>query len=161
LIERRLLVVAEIPKNAAAKLEGQASRADTSEPTSEVGEGHYAAYEEHARTLRTWLVAYGIGGPVLILSQAEVWKRLAASGSLRLIASLFLSGVVLQVVLAAVNKSAMWACYYGELEPAYKSTRRYKIGLWLSERYLIDFLFDIAGMFLFAYATYLCFAALL
>ena len=153
--------MAKIRKGTAAKVVGHVSPANPAEPTSEGGTGHYAAYEEHARTLRTWLVAYGIGGPVLILSQAEVWKRLAASGSLRFIASLFLSGVVLQVILAAVNKSAMWACYYGELESAYQSTRRYKIGLWLSERYLIDFLFDIAGMFLFAYATYLCFAALL
>jgi hypothetical protein len=99
--------------------------------------------------------------PVLILSQAEVWKRLAASGSLRLIAGLFLSGVVLQVILAAINKSAMWACYCGELDPAYQSTRGYKVGRWLSERYQIDFLIDITGMCLFAYATYLCFTTLL
>jgi hypothetical protein len=128
---------------------------------SDGGDGHYAAYEEHARTLRTWLVAYGIGGPVLILSQADVWKRLAASGSLRLIAGLFLSGVVLQVILAAINKSAMWACYYGELEPSYQSTRRYKFGRWLSEQYSIDLVVDLAGMCLFAYATYRSFAALL
>src|SRR5438105_15853414 len=97
--------------------------------TPDDGEGHYAAYAEHARTLRTWLVAYGIGGLVLILSQDSLWKRLAASGTLPLIAGLFLCGVALQVVLAAVNKSAMWAVYYGEIEPSYQKTRRHKFGL--------------------------------
>jgi hypothetical protein len=157
--------MAELQTNAATPREGQISSAPSAKSnsllTAEPGEGHYAAYEEHARTLRTWLVAYGIGGPVLILSQAAVWQRLATSGSLRLIAGLFLTGVVLQVVLAAINKSAMWACYYGEVEPDFQYTWRYRVGRWLSERYAIDLLFDIVGMCLFAYATYRCFAALL
>ena len=157
--------MAEIQTHSATPSEGQNSSAANTEPNSllasEPGAGHYAAYEEHARTLRTWLVAYGIGGPVLILSQAAVWQRLARSGSIRLIAGLFLTGVVLQVVLAAINKSAMWACYFGEVDPDFQSTRRYRVGRWLSERYAIDFLFDTIGMCLFAYATYRCFAALL
>lgn len=131
-----------------------------SEPFSDGGAGHYAAYEEHARTLRTWLVAYGIGAPVLILSQEAVWKQLTASGSLPLIAGLFLGGVVLQVILAAINKSAMWACYFGEIDPKYVGTRRYKFGLWLSERYIIDFACDLVSMGLFAWATYESFVAL-
>ena len=101
--------------------------------------------------------------PAGVVSGKSGFKHglLAASGSLRLIASLFLSGVVLQVVLAAINKSAMWACYRGELDPECQSKRSYKVGRWLSERYEIDFFVDVAGMCLFAYATYRCFAALL
>ena len=134
---------------------------DEPEDTSDDGEGHYLAYLEHARTLRTWLVAYGIGGPVLILSQDSLWKRLAASGHLSMIAALFLCGVALQVLLATTNKNAMWAVYYGELEPKYQATRRYKLGLWLSSQYAIDFLCDFASLALFAYATYQCCVALL
>jgi hypothetical protein len=121
--------------------------------------GYYAVYEEHARTLRTWLVAYGIGGPVLILSQEAVWKQITKIGSLPLIAKLFLGGVVLQVVLAAVNKSAMWALYCGEVDREYAKTKRYKVGSWLSERYIIDLALDLSSMVLFAWATYECFVA--
>jgi hypothetical protein len=133
----------------------------TGTPPVDDGEGHYLAYLEHARTLRTWLVAYGIGGPVLILSQDSLWKRLMASGHLPRIATLFLIGVALQVFLAAVNKNAMWAVYYGTIEPSYKQTYRYKIGEWLSSQYTIDFALDLATMILFAVATYRCFIVLL
>ena len=38
----------------------------------------YKAYEEHAKTLRTWLVAYGIGAPVVFLTNEQLSKRLLA-----------------------------------------------------------------------------------
>lgn len=41
----------------------------------------YAVYEEHSKTLRTWLVAYGIGAPVLFITNDKVWKAIASSGS--------------------------------------------------------------------------------
>ena len=129
--------------------------------TEDDGSEHYAAYEEHAKTLRTWLVAYGIGGPVLIISQDAVWKRLSESGALREIAACFLGGVGLQVILAAVNKSAMWACYFGEIDPKYRSTIRYSFGVWLSEQYAIDFVCDVVAMALFGWATYRCFTSLI
>lgn len=122
--------------------------------------GHYSAYEEHAKTLRAWLVAYGIGGPVLIVTQEPVWRKLASSGHLRTTAVLFLLGVALQVLLAALNKSAMWACYFGELEPDFKRRRRYRFAHWLAERYSIDLICDLSAICLFGAATYLAFDAL-
>lgn len=127
---------------------------------SDDGSGHYTAYEEHARTLRTWLVAYGIGAPVLILSQDKLWEKLAAAGSLRFIAMLFLTGVALQVLLAALNKSAMWACYFGTVNESFRNSRRYRWGETISGYYWIDLAVDIISMAVFAWATYLCFAAL-
>jgi hypothetical protein len=124
------------------------------------GAGHYAAYDEHAKTLRTWLVAYGVGAPVLIVSTEAMWKQLVGTGVLPLVATLFLLGVGLQVLLAAVNKSAMWACYYGEIHPPFKKTRRYKVGEWLSSRYFIDFWCDILAIGLFCAATYFAAKAL-
>jgi hypothetical protein len=123
-------------------------------------EGHYTAYDEHAKTLRTWLVAYGIGAPVLILSQHEIWESLKHTHSLRLIAGLFIVGVVVQVTLAAVNKTAMWACYFGSTNKAFSKTRRYRFFHWLSKQYWIDLICDLSAMALFAYATYLTFVYL-
>lgn len=120
----------------------------------------YAAYEGHSNILRTWLVAYGIGGPVLILSQDAVWQALAMAGTISRVAVLFLFGVALQVVLATLNKGAMWACYYVEKNPASAEEPLYKIGLWIADKFLIDFLVDIATIGLFVWATLIAFEGL-
>lgn len=124
------------------------------------GAGHFEAYSQHSAVLRTWLVAYGIGAPALFLSQDKIWQALAKSGQLPTIGFLFLFGVFLQVFLAAINKSVMWACYYGDIEPSYQTTRRYRGALWLSERYSIDITCDLVAMASFALATYQCFRVL-
>src|SRR5713101_4478781 len=85
---------------------------DTTLEAMTQAEGFYKAYEEHSRTLRAWLVAYGIGGPVLMLTNDHISLTLSGSGHARTIAILFLGGVVLQVLLTAVNKTAMWICYF-------------------------------------------------
>jgi hypothetical protein len=94
------------------------------------------------------------------MSQKEIWQALAASGLLPTIGFLFLLGVFLQVALAAINKSVMWACYYGESEPAYQATRRYRGAHWLSDKYSIDLTADLGAMACFAVATYYCFKVL-
>ena len=121
---------------------------------------HFEAYSQHSGVLRTWLVAYGIGAPALFLSQDKIWVALSKSGQLPRIGFLFLFGVFLQVFLAALNKSVMWACYYGEAMPGYKTTRRYRGASWLSERYSIDLSCDLGAMAAFALATYMCFSVL-
>lgn len=125
------------------------------------GSEHYAVYSDYSKLLRTWLVAYGIGWPVLILSQSEIWKKLARTGSMRGIAILFLAGVFLQVALAAINKSVMWVCYYGDTDLKFKVSRRYRISCWLSEQYLIDLTCDLLTIALFGIATYICFLSLI
>ena len=71
-------------------------------------EEYFKAYEEYSKVLRTWFVAYGIGGPVLLLTNQTLAKAIKASGQGKSLAALFLAGVALQVVLAALNKFSMW-----------------------------------------------------
>lgn len=120
----------------------------------------FEAYSQHSAVLRTWLVAYGIGAPALFLSQDKIWIALAKSGHLPDIGRLFIAGVFLQVLLAAINKSVMWACYYGEEMPKFKTTKRYLCASSLSEIYLIDIVCDLITMATFGSATYLCFSVL-
>lgn len=117
-------------------------------------ESLFRAYEEYAKTLRTWFVAYGIGGPVLLLTNEKVQEKIAASGQARTIALFFLLGVVGQVVLAFVNKTALWANYYAELNPHLVTQKRYRFAAWLAEQFWIDFLLDVAALWLFAAATW-------
>ncbi len=114
----------------------------------------YSPYEWHANTLRTWLVAYGIGAPVLLLTQDKLYDKVLISGVAQSIATLFLVGVALQVLLAFWNKTIMWICHYGETMPDFKKTCRYKIAEFLSEFYIVDFLCDLASIVVFAWATF-------
>jgi hypothetical protein len=113
----------------------------------------YAAYEEHSKTLRTWLVAYGVGAPVLLLTNDSIWKALAGSGTAPEIGTMFLIGAALQVSLAAINKAAMWVSYYGEIEPGYRTKTRYRLAHWVAQQFWIDLLIDLASMILFGMAT--------
>jgi hypothetical protein len=73
---------------------------------------YYEEYTEYAKTLRTWLVAYGIGGPVLYLTQQNVPAKISATGRGDDIALLFLAGVLLQVGVALLYKAAAWRLHY-------------------------------------------------
>ena len=75
-------------------------------------DGHYKVYEEHMKTLRAWFVAYGVGGPVLFITQQEFAATLAGSGYAKLIGMLFLVGVLLQALVALFNKWVNWGLYY-------------------------------------------------
>ena len=54
--------------------------------------GFYGPYSHFSRTLRAWLVAYGIGGPVLLVSQDHLSGLVLKSGVGLYISTLFLGG---------------------------------------------------------------------
>ena len=110
-------------------------------------------YDEFAKVLRTWFVAYGIGGPVLLLTNETVRLKLAASGHARCIASAFLIGVGLQVLLALFNKTALWLCYRAEREPRLRQKIVYRAAEWFVYEFWIDFLADLSSFGVLAWAT--------
>jgi hypothetical protein len=118
------------------------------------------SYSEYSKTLRTWLVAFGIGGPVLFLTHDAAWHSLANSGSAFYVGNLFFSGVAAQVLMAFINKAIMWSLYCGEVLPNFKLTRRYKIADRLSEAFWLDVSFDVVTMILFSIATIKIFSIL-
>ena len=128
--------------------------------TLDVAEGYFKVYEEYAKTLRMWFVAYGVGGPVLLLTNKAVSDRIAASGAAREIALGFLIGALAQVALAMLNKTVMWATYYGELNASFHDTRRYRWAEWLSRQLWIDFCVDAVTIGCFVHATYRTFIIL-
>jgi hypothetical protein len=126
---------------------------------TEAEKGYFDAYASAMTNLRTWLVAYGIGAPVLFLSNEELWQALAQAKCASCVGILFLAGVGLQVLIALINKTIMWWCYYGEAKPSVKEHRRYKAFSWLSEQFWIDLVIDAASIALFITATYIVFRA--
>ncbi len=120
---------------------------------AESAKGYYSAYQYHSNLLRTWLVAYGIGGPVLLFTNDSLWGQLRESWEVIFVGTLFLIGVACQIFLAALNKAVMWTLYYGEGDLQFQKNRRYKIMAWLSGQIWIDIGFDIDSMCLMSWAT--------
>jgi len=115
--------------------------------------GHHEAYASFSRTLRAWFVAYGIGGPVLILNQSKLYDALLTSGRLPVVAGCFLGGVSLQLLATIIYKAAMWYLYRGEYIEALQSHWLYRASDWLAEAMCVELVIDLATAALFAAAT--------
>ena len=121
--------------------------------TPERTERFYKAYEEYAKLLRTWFVAYGVGGPVLFLTQSHIADRIAKSGQARAVIYLFLGGVAAQVVLAMLNKWVMWSIYAYSGSTTDRAKVRFRLADWISEQAWLDIVCDVATLALFGIAT--------
>jgi hypothetical protein len=117
-------------------------------------------YNEFAKSLRTWFIAYGIGGPVLLLTNEAVQSKIANSGFARCIGLAFLIGVALQVLLALLDKNALWGCYMAERHPDRRKKRGYRVAKWVAYAFWPEFLLDFLSLVFFACATYRVFIIL-
>ena len=120
----------------------------------------FETYAEHTRILRTWLVAYGVGGPVLILTNDTVFAEISKSVNAPCVAILFGIGVAAQVAIALINKVSIWVVYYGEEHESFRATRCYKIADGVSRQFWIDAGADVISIGTFAWATGNVFAIL-
>lgn len=128
------------------------------EPTTQ----HWSeSYRQHATNLRNWFLAYGIGGPVLLLGNEKIWDKFAAAPNAKYISWLFIAGIALQVVLAIVDKYTSWFGAYGSLDlAARRGTMKYKIALiWLDHDWP-SIALDCATLVIFGLATIELFKAL-
>lgn len=115
--------------------------------------GHYQNYAEYSKSLRSWLVAYGVGGPVLFLTNAGIYQRVASSKFPTTVVVLFLAGVALQILLSVLNKWAAWHMYRGAFEEAYQLTSTYRFWHAVNNLPWIDFLIDLLSLVMFTVAT--------
>lgn len=119
------------------------------------GDLYFANYADYSRTMRAWLVAYGIGGPVLFLTNDKVSAKLGQSGHAHLVVSLFLLGVGVQVFGAFVNKWAAWHQYRGNEEPDFCTRRSYRAWSWVNDQTWLDVCIDVGTMVVFGWGTWL------
>ena len=116
---------------------------------------HFQNYTDYSKTLRSGLVAYGIGGPVLFLTNQSLSDRVSVAPNKRLIIGLFLAGVALQVVLSFLNKWCAWNMYAGENQIAYRLKKRYKVWRIINDWSGLDFCIDAASIIAFICSTWL------
>jgi hypothetical protein len=113
----------------------------------------YEPYAYFSKTVRAWFIAFGVGVPVLFLSNREVWSALRTAAALRSVIELFLVGVGIQVLLGLLYRSAMWYLYVGQLGNLQKTTYRYRVADWVSDQHWPEVLADLATLALFVIAT--------
>ena len=136
-------------KTRKSRRKGRASQKEETKSDS----GFYEAYSGFARSVRVWFISYGIGAPVIFLTNNEAWKVMAASGQGRSVAYLFLAGVAIQILAALLYKTAMWYLYMSELAFDTKHRRMYTIAEWLSESYFLEWIFDLTTLVVFVMGT--------
>lgn len=124
-------------------------------PEADDGSGSFETYLEYNRVLRTWFVAFGVGGPALFLVNGDVAERLADAYQLRLVVILFLIGAGAQVMGALLNKFANWYVYVSIIDEDNSKNRSYKFAEWLAEQFWIDIALDILTIGVFGYAAWL------
>lgn len=110
-------------------------------------------YAEFAKTLRTWLVGYGIGALALLVTQADLRARLVSSGRAGAVGLCFLGSVILQVGMAFVYKACMWQLYLGELSATRRGTWPHRVACVISEAFLAELTVDFASLALYAVGT--------
>jgi len=125
--------------------------------TNAVSQDYFESYAEYNRILRSWFVAFGIGGLALFLLQSPVREALLASGHTRTVVLLFLTGVTAQIVVAFLNKYANWYCYFGEDNPAFLKSSLYRFWARIASQFWIDIILDITTVVSFLTAIWMLF----
>jgi hypothetical protein len=124
-----------------------------------VAANSFAAYADYNRTLRTWLVAFGIGGPALFMTNNDIAKRLAATSGLRDVVALFLFGTGAQILGALINKAANWYVYQAYCAGGVRGTWKHRCSEWLTPHFWIDVALDLLTILVFGRALWLLFTA--
>ncbi len=106
-------------------------------------------------------MAYGVGVPVLLVSQQFIAKAIIKAGTGGLITWLFLVGVAIQVLAALLYKYSMAYLYNAEVDPGLNETRRVKAAEWLSNAVWLEALFDVVSIALFVCGTFMVVSAVL
>lgn len=115
---------------------------------------YFEPYRHYSQVLRAWLVAYGIGVPVLLLSQSEVVVKIIPSGNGTIIIFLFLLGVSIQVLVALIYKYSMAILYEHENCLSIANSLRYKTARYFSEKYWPDAIGDLVTICVYIIGTY-------
>jgi hypothetical protein len=122
---------------------------------------YLASYSEYSKSLRTWILGYGIGGPVLLFTNNSLLEIISVYPFRNLIVYLFLSGVAIQVLLAFVNKWCAWYMYRGSLDSPYRKGRGYRFWCEINSWNKLDLLIDLVAIGVFSAATWMILDAIL
>ncbi len=118
-------------------------------------EEYFQDYTAFSRDLRVWLIAYGIGAPVLFVSNAAIYDKVLQHGDGKLIVILFLIGVSFQIFEASTSKWMSWIQYSCKIDKKHKHLR--PLADYWFNRIIPRFVVELLSIVSMVYATYLTF----
>jgi hypothetical protein len=127
----------------------------TEKPDTAEAKEQFANYSEYNKTLRTWFVSFGVGGPVALLINPGLLKPLKEAQDLAYAVYPFLFGCAVQILVALLNKYSSWYAYAAETHPPRKSRKLYKFWVWVSVQIWIDILADLLTVAAFGWAVFI------
>lgn len=112
-------------------------------PTTSGEDDYFAQYWRYCAAVRNWLVAFGVGGCVLLISEKSgLFKDIV--GQMRAtILCLFMTGVIVQILLALINKWIHWYLYRGVGDPKFRTRWLYKTSDRISTWFILDIFADV------------------
>jgi hypothetical protein len=110
--------------------------------TVKEGSDYFDMYRKYNETLRTWFVAFGLGGLYLLLTNNTLNVALKRDGYNWWVELSFMTGVISQVLVALVNKFLNWIIYYSTIAKDFHKRNLYKIADKFSELIWFDLIFD-------------------
>ena len=114
----------------------------------------FKTYLEYNKVLRTWFVAFGVGGPAFFLVNDKIAERLVKAGLLREVAILFLAGAAAQIVGAFLNKVSNWYVYMAGYQARFRGTWQYRLSDWFTEAIWFDIAVDVITIACFGLAAW-------
>ncbi len=123
-------------------------------------EEDYQASCESSKSLRMWLVAYGIGAPAFI-THPSILEKVSQTGNAKLVGLLFLCGVALQVFLFFRTKISIWYLCLDERQSEFERNGAYEVCDWYAERVWLDAAIDVLTIVFLGTATVLVIRALI
>lgn len=115
-------------------------------------------YTEYNKILRSWFVAFGVGGPAIFLVNDDVRTKLIEKGEIENVVFLFLLGATVQISIAFINKVINWYVHQGN-DKDFQKTKRYKLSEIITHWFWLDVVADLLTFGAFGCAVWKVFTA--
>lgn len=114
-------------------------------------------YNEYNKILRSWFVAFGIGGPAIFLVNSEVRDQLVQQSEMKTVVVYFLAGAAAQILIAFINKVVNWYSIDDD-DAVYMKTRRYRYSTIIMNWFWIDIVIDLFTLIIFSIGVWKVFS---
>lgn len=139
---------------------GKNQNEPTSTSESFEAKEYFEQYWRYCAAVRNWLVAFGVGSCVLLISEkAGIFKEVCEQEKIDIVLWL-LVGVIAQILLAILNKYIHWCVYWGMENEKFGKSWCYKIAEKMSRCFWIDVLADVLTIIAYTVAIWKMFGGL-
>ena len=104
---------------------------------------YFEQYWRYCAAVRNWLVAFGVGGCVLLISERSGIFKGISSEMRADVVRLFVAGVIAQLAPALINKWIHWYIYWGNADEKFRTSCLYRVSDRVSTWFFLDIVADL------------------